>query len=291
MDNYLIAVIIGIVEGITEFLPISSTGHMILVGHLLGFKGDKAETFEVCIQLGAILSVLLLYRHRFFALFAPLFKGSSSQAPVASAVPGAGGPSAPGRGFHGWNGILLLALTTLPALVAGKFAHGYIKDHLFNPITVALGLGIGGLALILIEYLLPQGRKHSLDELSFKDALLIGCFQCFALWPGVSRSASTMVGGMLFGIDRKVMAEYSFLAAVPVMFAATGYDLYKSASFLEAGDLGFFAVGFVTSFIFACLAIKLFIRFLARYTLKGFGIYRIVLAGITLWYFSGRTFH
>ncbi len=267
METFYIAIIIGLVEGITEFLPVSSTGHMILVGHLLGFIGEKADTFEIFIQLGAILAVAFLYKEKFFALFNFTAQKNPEE-------------------FAGKKGILLLALTTLPALVIGKFAHHAIKEHLFSPLTVAIGLGVGGLAIVIIEKFLPQPHKLGLKAITRKDALLVGFFQCLALWPGMSRSASTMMGGMLLGIERKTIAEYSFLAAVPLMIAATGYDLLKSRHLLHTSDFGFFAIGFVVSFIAAWAAIKIFIRFIGNHTLSGFGWYRIALAAFSFWFFT-----
>lgn len=260
MIELLQALVLGLVEGITEFLPVSSTGHLIVAGHLLGFEGDKANTFDVFIQLGAILAVVFLYRERFFRLLS--FEKS--------------------EGFAGLNGIFLLGLTTLPALVFGFLAHSYIKKHLFNPTTVAIGLAAGGVAILLIERRLPKPKREGLDSLTAREALAVGFFQCLALWPGVSRSGSTILGGMAIGIDRKTAAEYSFLAAVPVMFAATGYDLLKSLSFLSAADIPVFTVGFVVSFISAWVAIKFFIRLLATHTLKPFGWYRIAVAVVIL---------
>ena len=183
---YGLAILIGILEGVTEFIPVSSTGHMIIAGHLLGFTGPRADAFEIFIQLGAILAVVGLYRDRFLALLPG--RAGPSQGNVAGTT---------GPGLAGWRGLGLLALTTLPALVAGKAAHHYIKDHLFNPITVAMGLAIGGVGLILVERFRPTARKTGLDSLGWKDALWVGLFQCLALWPGMSRSGSTIIGGML----------------------------------------------------------------------------------------------
>ena len=259
------AILIGLLEGITEFIPVSSTGHMIIAGHLLGFTGPRADAFEIFIQLGAILAVAILYRKRFIGL-----------------IPG----RAPATGFSGWRGIGLLAATTAPALVAGKLAHHAIKEHLFSPLTVAIGLAIGGIGLILIEVFKPRTRKSDLDSLGLREAIWIGLFQCLSLWPGMSRAGSTIIGGMLAGVDRKTTAEYSFLAAVPIMIAATGYDLYKSRSFLSLADAPLFAVGFLVSLVSALLAVRFFIGFLGKYTLKGFGYYRIALAAFTWWYFS-----
>ncbi len=256
------AILLGLVEGLTEFIPVSSTGHLIVTGDLLQFKGSAASTFEVFIQLGAILAVLIVYKERFYGLLD--FKKR--------------------EGLSGMNGLILLAITTTPALIFGFLVHGYIKTYLFNPFTVALGLGVGGVIMIVAESKLPRSRIKKVDELKKLDALWVGLFQCLAMWPGVSRSGATIVGGMLVGIERKTAAEYSFLAAVPVMFAATAYDLFKSRAFLSSSDIPIFIIGFVVSFISAWFAIKFFIHLLGKWTLKPFGWYRIVIALLILAY-------
>ncbi len=260
MNDHLKAVLLGLVEGLTEFIPVSSTGHLIVTGDLLQFKGNTASTFEVFIQLGAILAVVFLYKERFVGLLDLKKK----------------------VGLSGMNGLILLAITTAPALVFGFLVHGYIKTYLFNPFTVALGLGVGGLIMIVAEQKLPVSKINKVDELKPRDALLVGLFQCLAMWPGVSRSGATIVGGMLVGIERKTAAEYSFLAAVPVMCAATIYDLYKSRAFLSTSDIPIFMIGFVVSFISAWFAVKFFIHLLGKCTLKPFGWYRIGIAVLIL---------
>ncbi len=265
---YAKAILLGILEGLTEFIPVSSTGHMIIAGNLIDFTGPRADAFEVFIQLGAILAVMALYRERFLNL-------------IPGRVPASGGAS-----FTGWRGLGLLALTSFPALVAGKLAHHYIKEHLFSPVTVAVGLCVGGLGLILIELFRPKPEKTGLDSLGWREALWVGVFQCLALWPGMSRSGSTIIGGMLGRVDRKTTAEYSFLAAVPIMFAATFFDLFKSRHFLHAADAPLFAVGFLVSLVSAWFAVRFFIGFVAKHSLAGFGWYRIVVAAFTFWYFS-----
>jgi undecaprenyl-diphosphatase len=264
--EYWKAVILGIVEGLTEFLPVSSTGHLIIAGDLLNFTGEKADSFEIFIQLGAILAVLVLYWHRFVGLIPQ--KGLSS-----------GGTT----GFKGYRGILLLALTTFPALVAGYLARNAIRAYLFGPKTVILALGVGGIAILLAEKYKPLTKTSSLDEITYPQAFMIGCFQCLSLWPGMSRSASTIVGGLVSGLGRKSATEYSFLAAVPVMIAATGYDLLKSWKFLETADIAFFAIGFLVSFIVAAAAIKTFIALVQRWSLAPYAYYRIIIA-LVLWY-------
>lgn len=259
--NIIDTTILGIVEGLTEFLPISSTGHLILAGHLLGANGSVESTFDVFIQLGAILAVVFLYSDR----FRMLFNFTDAQT------------------FSGQRGWILLAITSLPAMVVGFLFHDAIKEHLFNPLTVTWAIGIGGLAIILIEQLKLRSTTESLDGLTVKQALLIGVFQCLSLWPGVSRAAATIVGGLFSGLHRKLAAEYSFIAAVPIMLIATTYDLYKSWNQLQPGDLIYFALGFVIAFVSAILAIKFFIHLLQRWTLSPFGVYRIAIAIIFFW--------
>jgi undecaprenyl-diphosphatase len=252
--QFVDSVILGIVEGVTEFLPISSTGHLIVAGHLLGQTGDVEKTFEIFIQLGAILAVVVLYWERFLLLFR-----TDQQKPFS--------------GLRGW---MLLAITSFPAALLGLLAHDAIKTYLFNPTTVAWALLVGGIAIIVIEQLKLKTFTESLDELTVKQALMIGLFQCLSLWPGTSRAASTIVGGLFSGLNRKIAAEYSFLAAVPIMCMATLYDLKKSIHLLHASDLPIFALGFVVSFVSAILAIKFFIQLLQKSTLVPFGVYRVV---------------
>jgi undecaprenyl-diphosphatase len=262
MNEIFQAIILGLVEGLTEFLPVSSTGHLILAGHAIGFEGQRASTFEVFIQLGAILSILFLYRDRFIGLF-----------------------KRDKEGFYGTKAAALLIITTIPAVITGLLAHGFIKRYLFSPSTVIGGLFIGGLWMIVTEYALKNRgyRIIGIDNLSLDKAFIIGLFQCLALWPGMSRSASTILGGMYSGIDRKTSAEYSFIAAVPIMFAATLFDLYKGLPFLSIHDIPLFGTGFIVSFISALLAVRTFIYILGRYDLRVFGWYRVIFS-ILLFY-------
>lgn len=255
MASWYVAVVLGIVEGLTEFLPVSSTGHLILTGHLLGFTGPKAETFEIVIQLGAILAVLTLYLDRFIGLLR----------------------FDPQKNFSGPRGLWLLFLTSLPASLLGLATHKYIKAYLFSPFTVACALAAGAVMILVVESVDKKEKAASLDEITPWQALGIGLFQCLALWPGFSRSAATIMGGMLLGLRRTVAAEYSFIAAVPIMFAATGYDFLKNYELFVADDLIFLAVGFGVSFIAAWAAIKGFIYLLGRLTLRPFAVYRLAL--------------
>ncbi len=255
MVSWYVAVILGIIEGITEFLPISSTGHLIIAGHILGFTGPKAETFDIVIQLGAILAVVILYRERFWGLL----KTDSD------------------RKFSGLYGLWLLFLTSLPASLVGLATHSYIKASLFSPTTVAMALAVGAVMIFMVEGMNKKENVLSLDQITPRLAVGIGFFQCLALWPGFSRSAATIMGGMLLGAKRTVAAEYSFIAAVPIMFAATGYDMLKNYTLFETGDFMFLAIGFIVSFISAWIAIKGFIYLLGRLTLRPFAVYRLVL--------------
>lgn len=261
MTDSLKAVVLGLVEGLTEFVPVSSTGHLILVGDALAFHGRAAETFEVFIQSGAMLAVLLVYARRWREL-------ASFRA---------------GAGFHGRRGVGLLILTTLPGLIVGGLAHGVIKEHLFRPATVLVGLAVGGIWILVAERWWARKDHTELDRLSWKQAVGIGLFQCLALWPGMSRSSSTILGGMMLGLKRRAAVEFSFFAAVPLLLAATAYDLYKNAEILTWNDLPTFAIGFTVSFFSAWAAIRFLLRFVARRTLCVFGWYRIALTAILAW--------
>ncbi|WP_418765950.1 undecaprenyl-diphosphate phosphatase [Mailhella sp.] len=269
MDSLFTASVLGIVEGLTEFLPISSSGHLVIASDLLGFSGPKAATFEVVIQVGAILAVLTLYWKRFLGLLRP----------------GERKPS-----FAGLRGILMLILTTLPAASLGLALHGFIKS-LFTPATVTAALVCGAVLMLIVEHLLAPRQNRmpvqNLDQLSLRQAFGIGCFQCLALWPGFSRSASTLMGGMILGVRREVAAEYSFIAAVPIIIGAAGYDLIKSLSLFTAADIPFFVVGSVCAFLSAIAAMRVFISILGRNTLKPFAIYRLLLA-IPVYFFMVR---
>jgi len=261
MDILWVAVALGVVEGLTEFLPVSSTGHLIVAGRLLGFTGESAGTFEIFIQMGAILAVVVLEHRRFTGLLS----------------------TDPKRAFSGPRGLGLLFLTTLPALVAGALLHDAIKSRLFGPGPVAIGLAAGGVLILLVERFRPAPRIDGVDAIGWRQALAIGLFQCLAMWPGVSRSGATIVGGLLCGLERRTAATYSFLAAVPVLAAATTFDLYKGHGALTAADIAPFAVGFVVSFLAAWAAIRTFVAFLARHTLVPFAWYRLAIAPVVGW--------
>jgi len=259
-----IAFMMGVVEGLTEYIPVSSTGHLIVTGALLGMQGEKAKTFEIFIQLGAILAVVVHYRRRFLQL--------------------AGLQAGDGSRFAGLRGCTLLGVTTLPVLVAGFFLHDFLKARLFAPVPVAIALALGGIAILAAERWHPEASTRDLDGVGWGQALGVGLFQCLSLWPGISRAAATIVGGMLGKLDRKTAAEYSFFAAVPALTAATVYDLVKSRSLLYAADLPVFAVGFGVAFLTAWLAVAGFLRLLQHGTLRPFAWYRLLVAPV-IYYF------
>lgn len=261
IHSLLVAAILGVVEGLTEFLPVSSTGHMIIVGHLLGFEGDTAETFEVVIQLGSILAVVVMFWRRLFGLIGIHFGKQPHEG------------TGKGRLTLGH-----IVLGMIPAVVLGLVFHDTIKSF-FNPVNVMYALVVGGLLLIAAECLKPkEPRAPGLDDMTYRQAFMIGCFQCLALWPGFSRSGATISGGMLMGVSRYAASEFSFLLAVPMMMGATALDLYKSWSFLTVEDIPMFAVGFVTAFIVALIAIKTFLQLIKRISFIPFAIYRFIVA-------------
>ena len=263
---FIHAIILGILEGLTEFIPVSSTGHLIIVGELLAFDEKYSATFDIFIQLGAILSVVVIYFERFLKLI-PNYNASDYE-----------------DGFSGYTGLSKIALACIPAFVLGFLFHDIIKQLLFNPTTVALALIVGGIAFFVFDKPNRSYTQHSLESISYKQSLYIGLWQCLALWPGMSRSGSTIIGGLIQGLDRKIAAEFSFFVAVPVMVAAVSYDMLKSMSEIDAIDWSLFAVGFITSFLIALLAIKTFLTFLNSHTLRPFGVYRILLGIVVLIY-------
>lgn len=268
MSDYLHALFLGIVEGLTEFLPISSTGHMILVEELiLGISENKEfwSAFEIVIQLGAILAVVVLYKSRFLNLFGLDQDGK---------IPAIREILFPKNRL----GLAHIAVAIIPALALGYTFRKFIKEHLFSSETVVLALIVGGVWMVVSKYKRPVEKTVSMDELTLKQAALIGLGQCLSLWPGFSRSGATMLTGIYMGVNQKTAAEFSFIVAVPVMIAATGYETLNSYQLFTADMAGVLAVGFIVSFLVAILAIKTFINLLGKVTLAPFGWYRIVLA-------------
>ena len=264
MEGWGVAAILGVVEGLTEFIPVSSTGHLIIASHLLGFVGEKAASFQVAIQFGAILAVLLLYWPRFADLL-----------PVGNVA-----SQCENSNLAGWAGIWRISAATVPALVVGYLTKDLIKTYLFTPWAVTVALAGGGVAILIAERLLRRRTSRPLETVTVVQAIGVGLFQVLALWPGTSRSAATIVGGMLLGLDRKGAAEFSFLIAVPMMLAVECYELIKMGHLFNAQDATNFMIGFVVSFIVAVMAVKTFILFLSKWTLVPFAWYRIIVAPI-----------
>lgn len=258
------AVIMGLVEGITEFLPISSTGHLIVTGDLINFwTKEKRDVFEVMIQLGAILAVLWHYRER-----------------VVTVVRGLG--SEPKQQRFAINVIVAF----LPAAVIGFVAIKAIKAYLFNPVSVAAAFIIGAFIILWVEKRQHVVRVKSIDDMTWKDALKVGFAQCFAMIPGTSRSGATIIGSIWMGFDRQVATEFSFFLAIPTMFAATFYDMFKHRHEFVASDLPVFAVGFVVSFISALFVIRALLHYIAHHDFTAFAWYRIAFGLVILgtWY-------
>lgn len=261
MDTTLLlkAAILGIVEGLTEFLPISSTGHLIILGDLLDYNDETSKVFKIVIQLGAILAVCWDYRVRLMKMVVGLPGDPVAQRFAA-----------------------MLFIGFLPAAVLGLMFYFTIKTLLFNPITVATALIVGGFIILYMEKRAYHPRLNSMDEMRWPDALKVGFAQALAMIPGTSRSGATIMGGLIFGLSRKAAAEFSFFLAIPTMFAATVYDLCRNWALLHANDMPVFAVGFAASFIAAMWAVKSFIRFISNHTFVVFAWYRIVFGLVVL---------
>ena len=261
-ESYLVAVILGIVEGLTEFLPISSTGHLILAGDLLGYTSEKAKVFEIVIQTGAMMAVVWEYRKRFAGALMGAFSDAAAQ-----------------------RFLLNLIVAFMPAAVLGLAFGSIIKKHLFFAVPVALAFIIGGFIILWVEKHYTKNREprvKEVDDMTWQDALKVGFAQTFALIPGTSRSGATIIGGMLFGLSRKVATEFSFFLAVPTLVAAGAYSLFKNRALLSADDLGFFSVGFVVSFISAFVCVRWLIRYVAAHDFSIFAWYRIAFGLIVL---------
>ncbi|HRY34359.1 MAG TPA: undecaprenyl-diphosphate phosphatase [Smithellaceae bacterium] len=252
--DILQAIILSIVEGITEFLPVSSTGHMILASYIMKIHEHAfVKTFEIGIQIGAILAIVMLYYKRF---------------------------------IQGLTIYIKLFIAFIPTAVVGFLAYKTIKTYLFNPLGVSLALIIGGVILIVIDkwVVTRESRYAEIEEISYKNAFLIGLAQCVSMIPGVSRAAATIIGGVANGLNKKQATEFSFLLAVPTMCAATGYDLLKTDATFSSKELMLLAIGLVGAFISAWLAVKLFIRFVENHGFKTFGYYRIFIGIVFLVY-------
>jgi undecaprenyl-diphosphatase len=259
----LTALVLGIVEGLTEFLPVSSTGHLIVAGSLLGYTGEQAKTFEIVIQAGAILAVCWEYRARLVAVARGLFRDAAAKRFVAN-----------------------LFIAFLPAAVLGLAFNRAIKAHLFAPVPVACAFVAGAFVILWAERrqrARPDTiRVASVDAMRWTDALLIGCAQALALVPGTSRSGATIIGGMLFGLSRVAATEFSFFLAIPTLFAATAYSLWKDATLLSPSSLPAFGVGFVAAFVSAFACVRWLIRYVSHHDFVPFAWYRIAFGAVIL---------
>jgi undecaprenyl-diphosphatase len=259
------ALILGLVEGFTEFLPVSSTGHLLLIGHFLGFE-SKGKTFEVLVQLGAILAIVSVY----FVKLVDIAKGMFTDRQKR-------------------NFVIAVLLAFLPAAIIGAFAHGFIKSQLFRPEIVCIALIAGGLVLLAVDELKLETRADDVYQITPLMALKIGLFQVIAMVPGVSRSGATIVGAMLMGASKRAAAEFSFFLAMPTMAGAFTYDLYKNHRILDANDVTLIAIGFVAAFASGLIVVRGFLNFISRHGFTPFAWWRIIvgcfgLAG--LWMFG-----
>jgi undecaprenyl-diphosphatase len=255
------AVVLGIIEGLTEFLPVSSTGHLIIGGELIGFVGERAKTFEIFIQLGSITGIVWFYRARLLTIARQI------EAPASRRL------------------LINLLIAFLPAAVVGLLFHRLIKAHLFSPLTVALALVLGGIAILLIERIPLRARHTTIETIGRADAFRVGLAQMLALFPGVSRAGATIMGGLLSGLSRQAATEFSFFLAIPTMFAATLFELYKNLPLLDSSDAALLAVGFLTSFFVAVWVVRAFLAWISRHDFRVFGWYRIFFGLIVLAYF------
>jgi undecaprenyl-diphosphatase len=262
--DLVVAGVLGVVEGVTEFIPVSSTGHLIVAGHWLGFTGERAKTFEIFIQLGAILAIVWLYRQRFLAML----RGLRTE-PVSQRL------------------ALNLLVAFLPAAIIGLLTHHWIKAHLLTPVVVAIGFIVGGILILIIERWKPVERVSDTADISPRTAFGIGVAQVLALLlPGFSRSGATIMGGYALGLSRTAATEFSFFLAVPVIAAAAIFDLLKSLGDLSPGDFPLFAVGFVVAFASAFVVVKAFLRYVAHHSFSAFAWYRIGFGILLFWLYS-----
>ena len=262
---FLQALILGIVEGVTEFLPVSSTGHMVIAGDMLGFNAIPGEVFETSVQVGAILAICTLYWRRLRAVTFGLFSGDADARRFATAI----------------------VLATLPMILLGAFFHDFIVGVLFSPLVVATAFIVGGAAIIVIERLQIESRVSEVEGLTPAMALKIGAFQCIALIPGMSRAGATIIGALIVGVDRKAAAEFSFFLAIPVIIGATVFDAWSNRGAIDGSHLPIVAVGFIAAFLSALVVVKWFVGFVSRHGFEVFGWYRIAFGGLLLAYYLG----
>lgn len=258
-NTFVAAILLGIIEGLTEFLPVSSTGHLILLDTLIDFQGPPGHVFDIVIQLGAILAICVLYFQRLWRVLVGL-------------------PSDPGAQRFA----IAVILAFLPAAVLGVLLHDFIKSVLFSPIVVCVALIVGGIAILVIERMRPVPRVYAIEKFTPVLSLKIGLMQCLAMIPGVSRSGATILGALLLGVERRTAAEFSFFLAIPTMLGAATYDLWKNRAGLTMDGSVIIAIGFVAAFISALFVVKWFVNFVGRHGFAPFAWYRIVIGAIGL---------
>jgi undecaprenyl-diphosphatase len=266
MDPILTAILLGIIEGLTEFLPVSSTGHLILASELIGFTDEGSVAFQIAIQVGAVLAVLVAYWRRFWDVGMGLLRRE--------------------RGPILFTRNILIGF--LPAMLVGVIAYEAIRAALQTPVLVAVALIVGGIAILLIERMVKQVRHESVEAIPLGTATGIGIVQCLAMVPGVSRSGASIMGALLMGVERKTAAEFSFFLAVPTMLAATTYALWKDRDLLSLDDMQTIAIGFVVAFLVALVVVKALVRIVGRYGFAPFAWYRIIVGGVALAWLLAR---
>lgn len=263
---YLKAILLGVLEGLTEFLPVSSTGHLIIVGELIGFlEGPLRSVFMVAIQLGAILAICWLYRGKLARVTVGMVHGDAAS----------------------WRFTTNVLIAFLPAMVLGFLLYGLIKGVLFFPVPVALALIVGGFVILWAEKRRHVARVAEVEDMHARDALLVGLCQCLALVPGTSRSGATIIGGLLVGLSRKAATEFSFFLAIPTMLAATVYDVYKHHELFRADDIALLATGFIAAFLAALVTVKALVAFVAKHSFTPFAWYRIAFGLLVLALYAG----
>jgi undecaprenyl-diphosphatase len=266
MDPILTIILLGIVEGVTEFIPVSSTGHLILAGALLGYDAHQWKVFNVVIQLGAILAVVVLYWRTFVAVLAGLVR----------------------REPESWRFLRNVAVAFLPSAVVGLALHAQIEAMLGSPTIVAVALIVGGVAILVIERLAPAGHERGVADISLGKAVGIGLIQCVSMVPGVSRSGATILGGLSLGVERRTAAEFSFFLAIPTMLGASALELVRNRDDLGAAGIEGIAIGFVVSFVVALLVIRWFLGIVTRHGFAPFAWYRIAVGAAALLWLTAR---
>ena len=267
MHDFISAIFLGIIEGITEFLPISSTGHLIVAADWLGFV-SPGHVFEVFIQLGAILAVVVLYWPKIYTTLIGLPRDRVAQKFSMNVI-----------------------AACVPVLIFGAILHGFIKDHLYTPTIIATALIVGGIAILFLEKRLKKSSIQTIDDIPLRVAFLIGCYQMLALIPGVSRSGATIMGALALGVARPVAAEFSFFVAIPVMCAAVAFDTLSNwGNIVHYDQFGLLAVGFVVAFLVALATLRIAMGIISKHGFAPFGIYRIVAGIVIFWFFEGTNF-